>query len=85
MAPEVACAISSTMRDRGCAPSTIDIRNGNRARTPTPNVEYPSKLPAISFVDAQCSYASNEIAINWNAPLIYALAKFAEGKPVRAR
>jgi endoglucanase len=32
---------------------------------------YPSKLPAISFVDAQCSYASNEIAINWNAPIAY--------------
>jgi endoglucanase len=32
---------------------------------------YPSKLPAISFVDAQCSYASNEIAINWNAPMAY--------------
>jgi endoglucanase len=22
-------------------------------------------------VDAQCSYASNEIAINWNAPIAY--------------
>ena len=32
---------------------------------------YPSRLPAISFVDAQCSYASNEIAINWNAPIAY--------------
>ena len=35
---------------------------------------YPSPLPAISFVDAQCSYASNEIAINWNAPIAYLLA-----------
>jgi endoglucanase len=32
---------------------------------------YPSKLPAESYVDADCSYASNEIAINWNAPLVY--------------
>ena len=32
---------------------------------------YPSKLPALSYVDAQCSYASNEIAINWNAPIAY--------------
>jgi len=32
---------------------------------------YPSSLPAISFVDVQCSYASNEIAINWNAPIAY--------------
>jgi len=32
---------------------------------------YPSSLPALSYVDAQCSYASNEIAINWNAPIVY--------------
>jgi endoglucanase len=32
---------------------------------------YPSKQPAESFVDHDCSYASNEIAINWNAPLVY--------------
>ena len=32
---------------------------------------YPSKLPAISYIDSQCSYASNEIAINWNAPIAY--------------
>lgn len=32
---------------------------------------YPSKLPAESYLDADCSYASNEIAINWNAPLVY--------------
>jgi endoglucanase len=35
---------------------------------------YPSKLPAKSYVDAQCSYASNEIAINWNAPFVYTTA-----------
>ena len=35
---------------------------------------YPSKLPARSYVDATCSYASNEIAINWNAPLAYLAA-----------
>src|SRR5205823_1604009 len=32
---------------------------------------YPSRLPARSYVDAVCSYASNEVAINWNAPLAY--------------
>ncbi|MEY3053293.1 MAG: hypothetical protein RLY31_3078 [Bacteroidota bacterium] len=26
-----------------------------------------------SYVDDVCSYASNEVAINWNAPLVYAL------------
>jgi endoglucanase len=30
-----------------------------------------SKFPAMSFVDAQCSYSTNEIAINWNAPLFF--------------
>nr|WP_315248388.1 glycoside hydrolase family 9 protein [uncultured Duganella sp.] len=35
---------------------------------------YPSKLPAKSYLDHECSYASNEIAINWNAPLVYVAA-----------
>jgi endoglucanase len=34
-------------------------------------VAYPSKLPALSWIDHDCSYASNETAINWNAPLVY--------------
>ncbi len=36
--------------------------------------DYSSDLPAKSYVDDWCSYASNEIAINWNAPLVYTLA-----------
>ncbi|HET7458125.1 MAG TPA: glycoside hydrolase family 9 protein, partial [Gemmatimonadaceae bacterium] len=32
---------------------------------------YPSRLPALSYVDSTCAYAANEIAINWNAPLAY--------------
>ena len=32
---------------------------------------YPSALPALSYSDAVCSYASNEIAINWNAPFAF--------------
>jgi endoglucanase len=32
---------------------------------------YPSQKPAESYLDNSCSYASNEIAINWNAPLVY--------------
>ncbi|WP_373057670.1 glycoside hydrolase family 9 protein [Zunongwangia sp. H14] len=27
--------------------------------------------PATSYIDESCSYASNEIAINWNAPFVY--------------
>jgi endoglucanase len=32
---------------------------------------YPSTLPAKSYLDMQCSYSTNEIAINWNAPLAF--------------
>jgi endoglucanase len=35
---------------------------------------YPSKDPAKSFLDDWCSYSTNEITINWNAPLVYVLA-----------
>jgi len=38
------------------------------------NVPYPSNLPAKSYLDNTCSYASNEVAINWNAPLVYVSA-----------
>jgi endoglucanase len=34
---------------------------------------YPSSIADESFVDDVCSYASNEIAINWNAPVVYLL------------
>ncbi len=30
-----------------------------------------SQYPAKSFIDHWCSYSTNEIAINWNAPLVY--------------
>jgi len=32
---------------------------------------YTSKFADESFTDNDCSYASNEIAINWNAPMVY--------------
>jgi endoglucanase len=32
---------------------------------------YPSTQPALSYLDALCSYSTNEIAINWNAPFAY--------------
>ena len=31
---------------------------------------YVSLLPALSYMDMECSYATNEIAINWNAALV---------------
>lgn len=36
--------------------------------------DYQFSEPAKAFVDDWCSYASNEVAINWNAPLVYMLA-----------
>jgi endoglucanase len=36
------------------------------------NVNIPrSKYPASSYLDMECSYSTNEIVINWNAPLIF--------------
>jgi len=32
-----------------------------------------SRFPAKSYADAMCSYSTNEIAINWNAPLFFVL------------
>jgi endoglucanase len=32
---------------------------------------YPSSMPGLSYTDNYLAYASNEIAINWNAPLTY--------------
>jgi endoglucanase len=36
-------------------------------------VEYPDTFPAKCFIDNQKSYASNETAINWNAPAVFVL------------
>jgi endoglucanase len=44
-------------------------------------VGYASKLPALSYLDHMCSYASNEIAINWNAPLVYVTAALEATQP----
>ncbi|MFD2563963.1 glycoside hydrolase family 9 protein [Aquimarina rubra] len=36
-------------------------------------VSFPSNQPASKYVDHWCSYSTNEITINWNAPLVYAM------------
>ena len=33
-----------------------------------------ANLPALAYLDDDCSYATNEVAINWNAPLAYLTA-----------
>ncbi len=35
--------------------------------------DYPFTEPETAYTDLDCSYASNEIAINWNAPAVYLL------------
>jgi endoglucanase len=35
---------------------------------------YPSSLPATTYLDDWCSYSTNEVTINWNAPMVYVLA-----------
>lgn len=40
-------------------------------------VAYPSVRPATAYVDDWCSWASNEVTINWNAPLAYTLVALA--------
>lgn len=38
---------------------------------------YPGAMPGFSYTDERCSFASNETAINWNAPLTALLALLA--------
>ena len=33
--------------------------------------DYTTGVPATSYIDNRCSYATNEVAINWNAPFAY--------------
>ncbi|PWK16861.1 endoglucanase [Arcicella aurantiaca] len=35
---------------------------------------YTTKIADESFLDVTCSYSTNEIAINWNAPMVYLAA-----------
>jgi len=48
---------------------------GLLAGGPNPGMQdgchYDFKEPETAYTDVDCSYASNEIAINWNAPLVY--------------
>ena len=36
-----------------------------------PEIVDRSTFPAASYADVQCSYSTNETAINWNAPLVF--------------
>ena len=45
----------------------------NRHKQDRGQVEYTSDFPAKSYMDLEASYASNEVCLNWNAPLVYVL------------
>ncbi len=46
----------------------------NRGRQDAAMRKLPNGPPAKMYLDEQASYASNEVAINWNAPLVFLLA-----------
>lgn len=61
--------------DRNEAPWPGLLSGGPNARRQDPAMEkLPDLPPAKMYVDDEASYASNEIAINWNAPLVLLLA-----------
>jgi len=43
----------------------------NKNRNDEPNIKYINLEPARSYIDNSGSFASNEVAINWNAPLAF--------------
>lgn len=57
------------------ADGIVDPIPGLLAGGPNPGMQdkcsYPSSIADEAYTDDVCSYASNEIAINWNAPLVY--------------
>jgi endoglucanase len=61
--------------DRNPEPWPGLLSGGPNRRKQDPAMQkLPDLPPAKMFVDDQESYASNEIAINWNAPLVFLLA-----------
>ena len=54
-------------------PGLLSGGPNGRKQDPAMN-RLPDLPPAKMFVDDQDSYASNEVAINWNAPLVFLLA-----------
>ena len=47
-----------------------DINLDGKEQWKCPNYAVDDK-PALAYIDNRCSYATNEVAINWNAPLAY--------------
>jgi endoglucanase len=57
------------------ADGIVDPVPGLLAGGPNPGMQdkcvYVSSIADEAYTDDVCSYASNEVAINWNAPLVY--------------
>jgi endoglucanase len=61
--------------DRNAEPWPGLLAGGPNGRKQDPAMNrMPDLPPARMYVDDQESYASNEVAINWNAPLVFLLA-----------
>ena len=58
---------------------------GRQDRGDCKDAPYPSEQPDKAFLDHLCSYASNEIAINWQAPLVYLIGAVEALQPDIAR
>lgn len=52
----------------------------NRSRQDPAMKKLPELPPARMYLDEEASYATNEVAINWNAPLVFLLAGALPGK-----
>ena len=69
-----------TPKDIHHRPSTADnidepypglLVGGPNNRNNEEGCDYPRTEAATAYVDLECSFSTNEIAINWNAPLVY--------------
>jgi len=78
------------LHDRRCSADRIaDPIPGYLSGGPTTDAQrdcgsynYPSTFPAKSFLDKECSFSTNEIAINWSGPFAY-LVGFIEAELTR--
>ena len=52
----------------------------NRGRQDPAMAKLPDLPPAKMYLDEEESYATNEVAINWNAPLVFLLAGVRQGR-----
>ncbi len=60
--------------DRVAPPWPGLLVGGPNGQANADNQGYDLSIPAKAWQDVQASYWSNEVAINWNAPLVYTLA-----------